>query len=49
MSELEIFLWLTQAPNTSMQMSRNIGVTMTVSRKLAHGKVVFFKFTKMTI
>ncbi len=27
MSELEIFLWLTQAPNTPMQISRNKGAT----------------------
>ncbi len=40
MSELEIFLWLTQAPNTSMQISRNIGATMTDSRQLAHDKVL---------
>ncbi len=42
MSELKIFLWLTQAPNTSIQISRNIGATMTASRKLAHDNV--FKF-----
>ncbi len=39
MSELEIFLWLTQAPNTSMQISRNKGVTKKVSRKMVHDKV----------
>ncbi len=33
MFELEIFLWLTQAPNTSMQISRNKGVTKKASRR----------------
>ncbi len=33
------------SPNTSMQISRNIGATMTASRKLAHDKVFNF-FTK---
>ncbi len=46
MSELEILLWLTQAPNTSMQISRNIGATMTASIKLAHDKVFLIFFTK---
>ncbi len=41
MSELEIFLWLTQAPNTSMQISRNIGATKNASRKMVHDKVYF--------
>ncbi len=45
MSQLEIFLWLTQAPNTSMQISRNIGATITASRKLAYDNVLNF-FTK---
>ncbi len=43
MSELEIFLWLTQALNTSMQISRNIGTTKKASRKMVHDKV-FFNF-----
>ncbi len=43
MSELEIFLWLTQLPNTSMQMSRNKGATKKASRKMVHDKV-FFNF-----
>ncbi len=34
MSKLEIFLWLTQAPNTSMQISRNKGATKKASRKI---------------
>ncbi len=33
MSELEIFLWLTQAPNTLMQIFRNKGATKKASRK----------------
>ncbi len=33
MSELEIFLWLTQAPNTSMQISRNKEATKRASPK----------------
>ncbi len=39
MSELEIILWLTQAPNTSMQITRNIGATNKCSRKMVHDKV----------
>ncbi len=46
MSESKIFFRLTQATNTYKHISRNIGTTMTASRKLAHAKVVFFKFTK---
>ncbi len=38
MSELETFLWLTQVPNTSMQISRNKGATKKTSRKMVHGK-----------
>ncbi len=38
MYELEIFLWLTQAPNTSMQISRNKGATAKASRKMVHDK-----------
>ncbi len=30
---MKIFLWLTQAPNTLMQISRNKGVTNMASRK----------------
>ncbi len=39
MSEWEIFLWLTQAPITPMQISRNIGATVTASRKWAYDNV----------
>ncbi len=39
MSEFEIFLWLIQAPNTSMQLSRNKGATKKVSRKMIYDKV----------
>ncbi len=42
-SELEICLWLTQALNTSMQISRNKGATKKDFRKMAHDKL-FFKF-----
>ncbi len=37
---------LTQATNTYKHISRNIGATLTASRKLAHDKVVFNFFTK---
>ncbi len=40
MSESKIFIRLTQATNTYKHISRNIGATMTASRKLAHGKVI---------
>ncbi len=40
MSELEIFLYLTQAPNTSKQISRNKGATKKVSRKTVYDKVL---------
>ncbi len=39
MSELEIFVWLTQSPNTSMQISRKKGATKKASRKMVHIKV----------
>ncbi len=39
MSESKIFFRLTQATNTYKHISRNIGATMTASKKLAHGKV----------
>ncbi len=42
MSELEIFLRLTHAPNTSMQISRNKGATRKASRKMIHDS--FFKY-----
>ncbi len=38
MTELEIFLWLAQAPNSSMQISRIEGATKKASRKLVHDK-----------
>ncbi len=41
MSESKIFVKLTQATHTYKHISRNIGVTITASRKLAHDKVVF--------
>ncbi len=43
-SSLKIFLWLTQPPNTSIQISRNNGATKKASRKMVHDKVVFFCF-----
>ncbi len=50
MSELEIFLWLTmltQAPNTSMQISRkNKGATKKASTKMVHNKVFLKLFSK---
>ncbi len=49
MSELEILLWLTQAPHTLLEISRNIGATMTASRKLAHEKVFLIFFTKRNL
>ncbi len=42
MSETKIFLRLTQATNPYKHKPRNIGDTMTASRKLAHGKVIYF-------
>ncbi len=39
MSELEIFLWLTQAPNTSMQILRNKGPAKKASRKMVRDKI----------
>ncbi len=41
MSESKIFFKLTQATNTYKHISRNIGATMTASRKLAHDEVFF--------
>ncbi len=35
MSESKILFWLTQATNTYKHISRNIGATMTASKKLA--------------
>ncbi len=46
MSELEKLLWLTQSPNTSMQISRNKGATKKASRKMVHDKVFFNFLTK---
>ncbi len=45
-SELEIFLWLTQAPNTSIQISRNKGATKKASRKMVHNNVFLKKLSK---
>ncbi len=41
MSELEIFLWLTQAANTSMQIPRNKEATEKASRKMVYDKDFF--------
>ncbi len=49
MSELEIFLWLTQAPNTSMQISRNTGATKKAYRKMVHDRFFFKRFGKKVI
>ncbi len=43
MSESKIFFRLTQSTNTYKHISRNIGATMTASRKLAHKMVFFLK------
>ncbi len=48
MSKWEIFLWLTQAPNTSRQISRNKGATK-ASRKTFHDKCFFKYFGKKDI
>ncbi len=39
MTKLKIFLCLTQAPNTAMQICRNKGATKKASRKIVHAKV----------
>ncbi len=39
MTQLKIFLCLTQAPNTSMQICRNEGATKKASRKTVYHKV----------
>ncbi len=39
MSESKLFFRLTQATNTYKHISRNIWVTLTASRKLAHDRV----------
>ncbi len=49
MSELEICLWLTQAPNTSMQITRHKGATKNASRKMVHDKVFFKLLGKKAI
>ncbi len=46
MSESNIFFRLTKATNNYKHISRNIGATMTASRKLAHDKVFFSFFHK---
>ncbi len=48
MSESKIFFRLTQATNTYKHLSRNIGATMTASRKLAHHNVFLIFFPKRT-
>ncbi len=47
--EVEIYLWLTQAPNTSMEISRNKGATKKASRKMVHDKGFFQLFGKKAI
>ncbi len=39
MSELKIFLCLTQAPNTAMQICKNKGAIKKASRKTVYDKV----------
>ncbi len=39
MTQLKIFLCLTQAPNTTMQICRNKGATKKASRKTVYDKV----------
>ncbi len=48
MSQLKICLCLTQAPNTAMQICRNKGATMKVSRKTVHDKVFKVLAKKVT-
>ncbi len=45
MTQLKIFLCLTQAPNTAMQICRNIGATKKASRKTVYDKVLAKKIT----
>ncbi len=40
MTQLKIFLFLTQAPNTAIQICRNKGATKKASRKTVYDKVV---------
>ncbi len=47
MSRMEICLWLTQAPNSSMEISRNKGATKKVSRKMVHDNVVLTFWQKV--
>ncbi len=42
MTQLKIFLCLTQVPNTAMQISRNKGATIKASRKTVYAKVLKF-------
>ncbi len=48
MTQLKIFLCLTQAPNTAMQICRNKGATKKASRKIVYGKVFKVLAKKVT-
>ncbi len=48
MTQLKIFLCLTQAPNTTMQICRNKGVTEKASRKTVYDKVFKVLAKKVT-
>ncbi len=41
MSQTKLFFWLIQAPNTSMQIFRNIAATIKASQKTAYYKVFY--------
>ncbi len=49
MSESKIYLRLTKATNTSMQISRNTGTTKKASRKMVYDNVFFKLFVKKAI
>ncbi len=47
-TQLKIFLSLTQAPNTAVQICRNKGATKKASRKTVHDKVFKLLAKKVT-
>ncbi len=49
MTQLKIFLCLTQSPNTAMQICRNIGATKKASRKRVYDKVFKVLAKKVTL
>ncbi len=48
MTQLKIFLCLTQAPNTAMQICRNKGATKKAPRKTVYDKVLKVLAKKVT-